>query len=850
VERRRSGFLRFRTRRPGSEQSHPEADENTPKTTQLSGMLFSNGRRMLTLSHFRFALRVLRRNPGFAASAVGVMALGIGASTAVFSVVKGVLLTPLPFREPDRVVLVRVDVPGWTHEAALNREEFYAIRDSTDLFESVGVINQSPGSLTSPDQMEAVIAASASDAFLSTLGVRPIMGRTVTRSDVGKGGMVNAIAISYDLWERHYQRDPNVIGRPTEVNNLPVQIVGVMPKNFYLYLGPGVIAPRVDVWFGRPLSYDDSDPFRGRIVIARLKDGVTLETVRAAMTTISARLMAQYPASYSGPLRLSVTTLDQEVVSEVKPALAALSGAVAFVLLVACANLANLLLARASARTREVAVRVSIGASRQQIVAQLGAEGVLVGVLGAAGGLLLAWWCVEGLLLLAPPTLPRREVIGIDMIAALFAVAASIGCAILASLVPAWQSTRTNAAAALKKDPGSSRSAATVRGVLCAAQLALSLVLLVGAALMGRAFVSLRSVPLGFDPEHALTMTISLQGTRFNQGTLAEARAIRLEFYRQLTDAVRQLPGVEAAGVAFPTPLRGINMVQRFATSASDPERQAEAVITVGGYLEALGVSIIAGRSLTRADDTQPVVVVDERLARDAWPNQPAVGQRLALFSNIAPPRWAEVVGVAAHAQTQGLRTPGLPQIWMTYELKSYAGLDLVVRGTNPAALVGPVKDVVRRLGAGRPVGDVRLLSDRVADASGDTRFALFVLAAFAGLALVLSIVGIYAVVAYITTRRRREIAVRLALGADTPRIVSLVMRQGAVWIVAGLLAGVAGARFLTGYVSGLLFEVTSTDVVTFASVAAGLAAMALLATAVPALRASRIDPMLSLRAE
>lgn len=804
---------------------------------------------MLFLRNLRFGLRSLRRQPSFAASAIAVMALGIGASTAVFSVVKGVLLTPLPFREPDRVVLVRADVPGWANQAALNREEFYAIRDSSELFESVGVINESPGSLTAPDQMEAVVAASASDNFLSTLGVEPVLGRTVTRKDVGNG-WINAVAISDDLWERRYQRDPNVIGRPIEVNNLPMQIVGVLPRDFYLYLGPGVIAPRVDLWYPRPLSYDDSDPFRGRIVVARLKDGVTLETARAAMTALSARLMAEYPSSYSGPLRLSVTTLDQEVVSDVKPALAALSGAVGFVLLVVCANLANLLLARASARSREVAVRVSIGASRGQIAAQLAAEGLLVGVLGAAGGLLLASWCVEGLLLLAPPTLPRREVIGVDGIAALFAIAASLACAILASVVPVWQATRTNAVASLKKDPGSSRGAATVRGLLSAGQLALSLVLLVGAGLMGRAFVSLRSVPLGFESERALTMSISLQGQRFNRGTLAEARVARLAFYRQLTDAVRQIPGVEQAGVGFPIPLKGITMVQRFATNLSEPERQAEAVITMGGYLETLGVSIVAGRPLTRADETQAVVVVDERLAREAWPNGSAVGQRLALFSNIAAPRWADVVGVATHAQSQGLRSAGLPQIWMTYELKSYAGLDLIVRGANPAAFAAPVKEVVQRLGAGRPVSDVRLLSDRVADASGDTRFALFVLGAFAVMALALSIIGIYAVVAYVTTRRRREIAVRLALGADTARIVSLVMRQGAVWICGGLLVGIVGARLLTGYVSSLLFRVASSDVVTFASVAAVLAAMAFLATAVPALRASRIDPMLALKAE
>ena len=804
---------------------------------------------MLFLSHLRIGLRNLRRHPSFAASAIAVMALGIGASTAVFSVVKGVLLTPLPFRQPDRVVLFRADVPGYLHQAALNREELHALRDRTDLFESVGVLNESPGSLTSPDHMEAVTAVSASDNFLATLGVTPILGRTVTREDTGEG-FVNAVTISHDLWERQFQRDPEVVGRALEVNNLPMRIVGVLPKGFRLYLGPGVIVPGIDLWYPRPPSYDD-EAFRGRIVIARLKDGVRLETVRAAATTLATRLVSEHPASYTtGPLRLSVSTLDQEVVSEVKPALAALSGAVGFVLLVACANLANLLLARASARSREVAVRVSIGASRGQIAGQLAAEGVVLGMFGAAGGLLIATWCVDGLLLLAPATLPRREVIGVDAIAALFAVGAALVCAIATSLVPAWQATRTTAVAALKQDPVSSRGATTIRGVLAAGQLALSLVLLIGAGLMGRAFISLRSVPLGFDADRALTMTIELQGQRFNRGTLDEARASRLAFYRQLSAAVRQIPGVEHVGVGMPVPLKGMTLLQRFAKNTAEPERQAEAVIAFGGYLEALRVPLVAGRTFTTADETQPVVIVDERLARDFWPNQSAIGQRLALMSNITAPRWVEVIGVATHVQSQGLRAPGLPQIWMTYASKSYSGLDVVIRGENPLSFIGPVKEVVQRLGAGRPVHDVRLLREYVADASADTRFAVFVLGAFAVLALILSVIGVYAVVAYATARRTREIAVRLALGADSARIVSLVMRQGAVWIGAGLLTGIVGARLLSGYVSGLLFKVTQNDVVTFAAVAIGLTAIAFLATAIPALRASRIDPMLALKAE
>ena len=555
---------------------------------------------MLFLRSLGLGLRILRRQPSFAFSAIGVMALGIGATTAVFSVVRGVLLTPLPYREPDRVVLFRADVPGYVHQAALNREEWHAVRDRSDLFESVAVINESPGNLTAPDQMEAVIAASASDNFVETLGVSPVVGRTVTRKDVGKQ-FVAAVTISHDLWERRFQRDPQVVGREIEVNNLPMRIAGVLPKDFHLYLGPGVITPRVDVWFPRPLSYDDDDPFRGRIVIARLRRDVTIDTARAAIDALATRLVAEHPSSYlTGQLRLSIASLDQEVVSDVKPALAAVSGAVGFVLLVACANLANLLLARASARSRELAVRVSIGASRAQIVSQLVAEGMLVGALGAGGGLLIAHWCVDGLLLLAPATLPRREVIAVDATAALFAIVVAGLCAVAASLIPAWQATRTDAVSALKQDPATSRSAATIRGLLAAGQLALSLVLLIGAGLTGRAFVSLRAVPLGFEPDRALTVNIALHGQRFNPGTLEEARATRLVFYRQLTDAVRQIPGVEQVGVGFPIPLKGMLMVQRFSADDGGPQRQAEAMIALGGYLDALRVPLVAGRYLHR----------------------------------------------------------------------------------------------------------------------------------------------------------------------------------------------------------------------------------------------------------
>lgn len=795
------------------------------------------------------AVRIARRNPWFAASAIAVMALGVGATTAVFSVVRGVLLTPLPYREPHRIVLFRADAPGYVRQAALNREELWALRERSDLFESVAVLNESDGNLTAPDPMEAVVAVSASDNFAETLGVPPVLGRMVSRQNVGKP-YVNAVTISYDLWERRFGLDPDVVGREIQVNNLSMRIAGVLPKEFRLYLGPGVISPRVDIWFPRPRSYDE-EAFRGRIVIARLRRGVTIGTARAAVDTLATQLVAQYPSAYpTGQLRLTLSSLDREVVSDVKPALTALSGAVGFVLLIACANLANLLLARASARSRELAVRVSIGASRGQIVNHLVAEGVLLGALGAAGGLLIAHWCVDALLLLAPATVPHREWIKVDATAAAFAIVVAVGCAVAASLVPAYHATRIDAISALKKDPVSSRGAARIRGILSAGQLALSVVLLVGAGLMGRAFVSLQSVPLGFDPDRALTMGIALQGDPFNRGSLEEARAIRLMFYQQLASTVRQIPGVEQVGIGMPVPLKGVSLVQHFAADSDGTERQAEVVIALAGYLETLRVPLVAGRYFTSVDDNQPVAIVDERIARQAWPGQSAIGQRLSLLSPIGKPRPVQVVGVAAHTQMQSLRSAGSPQIWVTYASKAYSGLDIVVRAPNPTALIEPVKEAVRQLGAGRPVHDVRLLSDYVTAASADTRFALFVLGAFAIFAVALTIIGVYAVVAYATVRRTREIAVRLALGGDARHIVTLVMRQGAPWIAGGLIAGIAGARVLTRYVSGLLFKVTEADVLTFASVALGLATVAVVATVIPALRAVRIDPMLSLRSE
>jgi putative ABC transport system permease protein len=804
---------------------------------------------MTLLRDLRYGLRILFNNRSFAAAALAVLALGVGASTAVFSVLRHVLLTPLSYREPNRLVLFRADLPGYMHEPALTADEYVALRARTDLFESVAIINPSEGNLTSPDVMAPVTAASVSDNFFQTLGVTPRLGRTVSRRDIGK--WVDGVDLGFDAWQRYFHGDPAIVGRTIEINNRPMTVAGVLPRGFRLYLGPGVtVATRVDIWYPRAAGYD-TDPYRGQVVVARLRSDVTLSTARAGVAALAAQLVAQHPSSYrTGAVRLSLSPVDEEVVSDVRPALIAIAGAVAFVLLVSCANLTNLLLARASARSRELAVRVAIGASRAQIVRQLVSEGLSIGAIGAGVGLLLAQWGVDVFVRLAPDVLPRRDAIHLDATAALFAVGVSVCCAVVISLVPALQVTGRHDFTGLKHETSPSKSANRTRGLLVASQLALSLMLLVGAGLMVRAFFGLRAVPLGFDPHHVVTMNVALQVQRFDTGSLDDARARRLAFYHQLRESIRSIPGVEQVGIGLPVPLSGRGaMAQRYALGPTAPERQAEGVIAFAGYFETMRIPLVAGRFFAAADDNRAVIVIDQRLADELWPGRSAVGQRLLLAPS-SRPQWAEVIGVVAHVQNQELRRGGQPQIWLTYATRSYAELDLAVRASNPAALLPAIERAVQRLGPGRPVHDVRLLDDYVADASADTKFALFVLGAFAMVAVALTAIGVYGVVAYATARRTREIAVRLALGADARGIVALVVREGAGWMALGLLGGLAGSLALSRYLATLLFHVGERDPMTFAAVALLLTGVALVATMLPARGALRVSPMTALRAE
>jgi putative ABC transport system permease protein len=692
--------------------------------------------------------------------------------------------------------------------------------------------------------MERVAAASISDNFLSLFGVAPAAGRQVSAvEDIGE--WVRAVDISYELWQRRWHGDPAIVGSIIEVNNLKVRLVGVMPRGFKLYMGGATgIAPQVDVWYpGAP----DVGTARACPVVAKLRAGVTVAAAQAAVDTFIDQFIAEHAASYrAGRVRLTLSPLADDVVHEVRPALVALGGAVAFVLLVACANLANLLLARATARNRELVIRAAIGASRGRLVRQLTIEALVLGCVGAVFGLLIAQWAVDLLLQLAPATLPRREGMFIDIEIAAFAAALSLSCTLVAGVLPAWYATQTDVAGMLKQDPASTRGAATTRGLLVASQLALSLILLVGTGLMARAFATLRDIPLGFQPHGVATMKVDLPPQMFRDVEQ------RVAFFDRALDAIRQLPGVDAVGIGLPVPLTGRPLSRRVSLGPGEPERVVSTISVFSGYPEVLRVPLRAGRFISTADRNRldPVLLVDEGTAAEFWRGENPIGQRLLLSPGSRMPIWGRVVGIVGRVQLADLRHDSAPQLWMSYRAMPW-DMDIAVRTTRDPRDMGQlVQAAVERLNPGRPIFDVRPLDDYVADASADTRFALFVLSVFALFAVVLTAIGVYGVVAYATARRTREIAVRLALGADARRIVALVLGEAVVWTAAGLAAGALGARVLTRFIESLLFRVAPTDALTFVAVALLLGMIALVATALPALRAVRVDPMLALRSE
>ncbi len=790
------------------------------------------------IQDLRYALRTLRRSPGFAAVALVTLALGIGASTAIFSVVHAVLLRPLPYKDPARLVFV------WGSNPRIGREEaslpdFTDWRAQSTVFEGMAGLVTRSLVLTSIEEPERIPGAGVTANFFSVVGVEPVLGRGFRPQEDRPGGERVAI-LSHGAWERRFGADPKVIGKSVTLSEAVYTVVGVLPRGFR--------APNdTEVWTPMalaPAQFGRRNDFV--VAIARLKRGVSLERAQAEMTVIAKRLEREYPGSNTGWTAL-VVPLHADLVKDVRLPLLVLLGAVGFVLLIACANVANLLLARAAARRREIAVRAALGAGRARLVGQLLTESVMLALAGGGLGAGLATWGIPALLAAAPAEMPRLD-IGIDAPILIFTLAISLLTSVVFGLAPALDASRLDLTGSLKEGGrGSTAGAGGLRGALVAAEIALSLVLLIGAGLLLRSFWRLQAVPSGFRADNVLTMRLLQTSTRFSQ------RVQLARFYEQVLERTARLPGVVAAGLINAVPLSGSNTNFDFTIDGRPPlppgqNLTADFRVSSPDYFRVLGIPLIQGRLFTAYDHTEapPVAIINEASARRHFPGQDPLGQRIRIDG---PPR--EIVGVVGNVRHESLASGTKAEIYVSYQQSGARSLALVVRTEgDPLQAVGAVRSQVRAVDQDVPVFNVRSLQAIVEASLAQRRFTMMLLAMFASVALLLAAVGIYGVVSYVASLRTHEFGVRLALGARPVDVAWLVLRQGLVLVTGGVAAGLAAAVALARLIGTLLYGVSATDALTFGAVSAMLAAVALAALYFPARRATQVDPLVALRYE
>ncbi|MCI0485263.1 MAG: ABC transporter permease [Blastocatellia bacterium] len=806
-----------------------------------------------------YALRAMRKNIGFTIVAVVTLALGIGANTAIFSVVNAVLLESLPYTNSDRLAIL------WSsyEDAGLARApasgpQLLELRARSRMFKEIAGVWASNGALTGDGEPEAVKVGFVTWNFLSTLGVTPASGRLFTEEEEGAGSP-RVIIISDGLWRRRFGGDANIVGRAIMFEGRSLTVVGVLPPDFEILFPPDSSVPAdIQVWI--PFPYDLSASPRDLAFIrmlGRLDAGVTLEQAQSEVTSIAGQLRAEFLEFEKVKVGMEVVPLQQDAVKEIRPALLALLGAVGLVLLIACANVANLLLARAGSRQKEFALRAALGATRDRIVRQLLSESVLLALIGGGAGLLLGWLGLKLLLALRPPGLARIEPFEFNLPVLGFTFAVSLVSAILFGLAPVIESSKVNLSETLKdggragSTPGKQRS----RALLVVSEVALGLMLLIGAGLMIRTFTNLQVVDPGFNPEHALTFQLSLPGARYPD------TGKRVDFSRQLNERLTTLPGVEAAGAISHLPLDDYPNWYSYYWKKDAPEserntRMADHRAVTPGYFQSLCARLVAGRDFNLMDDAdgRRVVIVDEALARRTWPNESAIGKVLgfeAYDDGSFVPAEAEVIGVVRHIRHHSLTTEFREQLYIPYPQSARPTITYVVRSSSdPLNLVASIRQELMALDKDLPLSKVRTMDEYVARAKTPARFTSVLSGVFAGIALLLTSVGIYGVISYSVARRTHEIGIRQALGAQSKDILRMVVGEGLGLALVGVGLGLIGAFALTRYLEGLLFNVSPTDPLTFAAVSVLLIGVALVACYVPARRAARVDPMVALRSE
>jgi len=804
----------------------------------------------------RYGVRMLLKNPGFALIAVFTLALGIGANTAIFSVINSVLLKPLPYREPDRIFQVLRRYPqGMGGAVSATKFSFY--RQHNQTFEGLAACDflGAGVNLFVGDEAHFVSSLQASADLFPVLGINPLLGRTFTAAE-DQPGAARVIVISHSLWKRVFNGDRQIIGKTVSLGGEGHSVVGVMPPGFQT-------RPSADIWIPLRAVFDAADKGNNYLMLGRIKPGVTQEQAQADLERVRALMRKDYPGHVGDDETAAVVRYQDRLVGDTKQPLLLLLGAVGFVLLIACANVANLLLSRAAARSKEMSVRAALGAGRFRLPRQLLTESLLLAGAGAALGLLLAHFSLKSLIDLAPDSLPRESEIGIDPRVLMFTLGVSAAAGILFGLAPALDAGRMDLANALREGSGrttGSASRARLRNLLVAIEIALSVVLLIGATLLMRTFANLRNENLGFDPKNVLTLKLSMTDPRYQSTTGSE------RFFRQVFERLRQIPDVESVAYITSLPTEFCpDLPVRIEGRQENALGDANYKHITPDYFRTMTIPLRQGRQFDERDSENAagVVIINEAFARKFFPNENPIGQHLTIGGNIGPDysdRTREIVGVVGDLREESVDVPSAPMTFvplaqrpdrLTRLTNKLAPASIVVKTRQDLSSKEPaVRAAVRAADPAQAVSNLQTMEDVLSQSLARQQFNMLLLAVFAGLALLLSAVGIYGVVSYSVSQRTHEIGIRLALGAQTADVLWLIIRRGMGLVLAGVGIGLASALALTRLMKTLLFGVGPTDPLTFALITVLLTAVALLACWIPAWRATKVDPLIAIKYE
>jgi putative ABC transport system permease protein len=812
----------------------------------------------------RFAFRTILKRPVPALVAVVTLALGIGANTAIFSVVDAVLLSPLPFRDPDRLAVVWASNPelaakvGFPDKLPASPGAFYDWKRESKSFEKMAMVGATRVALSGNGEPELLGAVEVSGEFFQVLGTSPLLGRTLLPED-DETGKKTAVVLSHGLWKRRFGGAPDVVGRKILLDGEPITVVGVMPARFAFPRGAEMPSgygftkePEVWVPLALPPEARQNRGNHSQLTIARLRPGVGLGAAAEEMRALSKRIQEAHPEDQGWGARPE--PLATQLVGDVRPALLLLLGAVGLVLLIACANVANLFLAQAVTRQKEFAVRTAMGAGRGQLARQLLTESVLLAFLGGALGLLTAFWGLRAFASWIPASVPVPTDLSLDGRVLAFTLAAVFLAGLLAGLVPALQTTRTDLSETLREGNRGGSSAAPsrrTRSVLVIAEVAVAVLLVIGAGLLIRSFVRLTGVDPGFRAENVLTLEVILPGSKYDS-------AQRTPFFASVLERLRALPGVQAVGAVNNLPMSGEENIDAITIEGRPRPEPNEIALAdtrsaMPGYFEAMGIALLRGRFLEERDaaEGQPVAVVDETMAKTYWPDEDPIGKRFHRGFYDDEAEWVTVVGVVRNVRHSGLHSDPRPQMYRPESQAPQGQMVLVVRtARDPAGLMDEARAAVYAVDRDQPVSRVRTMAHVVGESVAGRRFNTILLGVFAALALVLAAVGIYGITAYSVSQRTREMGLRLALGAQRVQVLRLVVQEAGLLALSGIALGLGLGLLATRVMSSLLFGVKATDPGTYLAVSVALALVAMAAAYLPGRRATAIDPMTALRME